>query len=511
MSFFPEGSDSERRRAQWDLDAGAGNYLALVCGHLGGAALGFTSVWLAARALGSNGYGGIVAFIAASQLVGQTALHWTAISLFRHGCREFIEEGRIASAFWNRLAILAGNVALVLFAAPWWLPRVSTLLSLPADAQGLVLLHVLATALSIHTQQALSAAKLPRFQALLQIAERGAIAFGLLIASSSGAATWRLVAVIFTLAPLLSTCLALFRLRHFIFPPRGLDLSLLRQMVRFSYPLLFFSIVGYLTTNHLDAVFILRFLSASDLGVYGLAYQLAGMFMQLSSLGGSLLMAFFITSDALDKESDRKPLVRFFRSFLPTLVLAWSSAAALAAILFSYLLDFFFHSSFQGARTLIWPLMGAAALAAPVTIAFGPAANARSRTSIAAVAALAAAVVNTVLNVVLIPRFGLMGCAWATTASFATSLLVFLALAPRLVSTARSWTFYGTLPMLVGAVVVPRAGEWGALAAALASGALIAVLRRRDVADTLHALAAHPAFKSLPLWKAADVQREEAP
>lgn len=511
MSFFRQGSDSERRRVQWDLDAGAGNYLALVCGQLGGAALGFISVWLAARALGSDGYGGIVAFIAASQLVGQAALHWTAISLFRHGCREFIDEGRIASAFWNRLAILAGNVALVLFAAPWWLPRVSALFSLPAGAQGLVLLHILATALSIHTQQALSAAKLPRFQSLLSIAERGAIALSLLVVSFSGAATWRLVAVIFTLAPLLSMSLALFRLRRFILPPRGLDFSLLQQMIRFSYPLLFFSVVGYLTTNHLDAVFILRFLSASDLGVYGLAYQLAGMFMQLSSLGGSLFMAFFITSDALEGEGDGKPRERFFRSLLPTLVLAWSSAAALAAILFSCLLDFFFHSSFQGARTLIWPLMGAAALAAPVTIAFGPAANARSRTSIAALAALAAAVVNTVLNFVLIPRFGLMGCAWATTAAFATSLLVFLALAPRQVSTPRSWTFYGTLPMLVGAAVVPRAGEWGALAATLASGGLIAVLRRRDVAHTLHTLAELPAFKSLQLWRAAGLAREETP
>lgn len=509
MSFFRESSDSERRRAQWDLDAGAGNYLALVCGHLGGAVLGLLSVWLAARALGSDGYGGIVAFIAASQLIGQVALQWTAISLFRHGCREFIDQGRVSSAFWNRLAILAGNVALVAVAAPWWLPRVSALLSLPAGAQGLVLLHILATALAIHTQQALYAAKLPRFQSLLQFAERGAIALGLLVASCFGAATWRVVAVLFTLAPLLSTSLALLRLRPFILPPRGLDPSLLRQMIRFSYPLLLFAIVGYLTTNHLDAIFILRFLSASDLGVYGLAYQLAGTFMQLSSLGGSLFMAFFITSDALEKERDREPLRRFFRSLLPTLVLAWSTAAAVAAILFSCLLDFFFDSSFQGARTLIWPLMGAAALAAPITIAFGPAANARSRTSIAALAALAAAVVNTVLNVVLIPRFGLIGCAWATTAAFATSLLVFLALAPRLVSTPRSWTFYGTLPMLVGAAVVPRAGEWGALAAALASGAVIAVLRRRDVFHTLHTLAAHPALKSLQLWKGAGLAREE--
>jgi O-antigen/teichoic acid export membrane protein len=507
MSFFRGGSDSERRRAQWDLEAGFGNYAALVFGQGLGAALGFVSIWLAARALGSDGYGGIVALVAASQLVGQASVQWTAISLFRHGCREFVDEGRIAAAFWNRLAILAANLLLVALAAPFWLPRVSSLLSIPDDARGLVLLHLASTALSIHSQQSLQAAKLPRFQSVLQIAERAAIVAAIAVSAVLGGTTWRTVALAFALAPLLSTAIALVRLRRLIWPPVALNGALLGRMLRFSFPLLFFSVVGYLTTNHLDAIFILRFLSSSDLGVYAVAYQIAGTFMQLSSLLGSLFMAFFITADG---EGDGARIERFFVAILPALTLAWTSFAAVVAILGGLLLDSFFDRAFQPARMLLWPLLAAAALAAPVTMAFGPAVNARSRTSIAAVAAVVAAAANTLANTVLIPRFGLVGCAWATTAAFGASLAVFVLLAPRAVSAPRSWTFYATLPMALGAACEPLAGEWGALAITLVASSAVALARRRELAVAFENLSSLPAVEALTLRWGGRV-REESP
>jgi O-antigen/teichoic acid export membrane protein len=508
MSFFAKGSDHERRSAQWDLEAGFTNYAALLGGHLGGAALSFAAVWLAVRSLGPDGYGGIVALVAGSQLIGQLAVQWTAIAVFRHGCREFVDRGRIAGAFWNRLAILGVNFLLLGIAAPWWLPRVSSLLSIPPGGGALVVLHLLATSLAVHCQQSLLAAKLPRFQSLVQLVERGSVALALAILTLLGADTWRYFALVFALAPLLTAVLALFRLRPLILPLPRLEWSLMREMLRFSVPLIFFSVVGYLTTNHLDAVFVLRFLSSSDLGTYAIAYQIAGAFMQLASLLGSLFMGYFITADA---EGDRGGLDRFFRSVLPTLTLAVSILAAFAAVAGSLLLQAFFGPALSHARPLLWPLMAAAGLAAPVTIAFGPITNARSRTSVAAVSAVVAAATNTLLNFVLIPALGLPGCAWATTAAFGASLLVFLLLAPSLVSVPRSWTLYATFPVVAGALLGVEGREWASLALALSTGALIGALRHADVRIALRALSAQPALQPLLLFWRSPRARVEFP
>jgi O-antigen/teichoic acid export membrane protein len=508
MTFFHRGSDPERRRTQWDLEAGPANYLALLGGQLGSAALSFASVWLAVRALGSEGYGGIVALIAGSQLVGQTAVQWTAIAVFRHGCQEFVDRGRIAAAFWNRLAILAANLLLLGLLARWWLPWICALLSIPPDGGKLVVIHLLTTSLAVHAQQSLQAAKLPRFQSLLQLLERGAVAMVLMTSILFGATTWWTAAALFSASPLLTAVLACWRLRHLIFPLPGLDASLIREMLRFSYPLIFFSFVGYFTTNHLDAIIVLRHLSASDLGVYATAYQLTGVFMQLASLLGTLFMAFLITADA---EGDRARLERFFHSILPTLTLVSSTFAAVATIAGSLLLDALFPDAFRDGPLLLWPLLAAAALAAPVTVAFGPVANARSRTSIAAISAVAAALTNTFLNLVLIPTFGLMGCAWATTAAFGASLLVFLLLAPRVVATPSSWTLCATLPMLAGAVVGAGGRQWHGLAVTVLTAVVIGLVRLRDVRSALRALAALPAIDSLFIFSKSTRARAGVP
>ena len=142
MSFLRESADLERRSSRWDQRAGVGNYLTLCLGHLSSALLAVTALWLASRAIGTSGYGGIVAVIAASQFLGQFAIQWTAIAVFRHGCEEFVETGSIAASFWNRLAILSLNLALVLGSTPLWLPSLSRWLELPAGAHWLLLAHL---------------------------------------------------------------------------------------------------------------------------------------------------------------------------------------------------------------------------------------------------------------------------------------------------------------------------------------------------------------------------------
>lgn len=441
----------DRRTAEWDLAAGADNYAALVIGQIAGALLSFGALSIVSRALEPTGYGGVVAILALSQAVGQVALHWSVFSLYRHGCEEFVATGRIAASFWTRLAILAASGAAVAATSPFWFAPFLAWLGIPREASWLVPIHVASSALSIHVHYALLAAKQPRFQSLALVVSRAALVLLLLLGAGFERLSWTSVAVLYALSPLFEALFGLLRLRPLIHPGISLDRPLFRTMIGFSLPLTINGILGYLSTSSLDAFFILKLLSTRELGLYSLAYQIVGTFMQMATLAGSLLLSLFVTL-GLEGRSERTG--NYFRELLPVLCLLWSGACLALSAAGSVAIPLFFGPSFEESAALLWPLGAAAALAGPVFLGFGPLIHARSVTHISAYLATASAAVNVLLNAVLIPRFGLAGCAWATAAAYGTGTVVAFALSRKLVDVKLRWHLLPAAPAVAAAVVV---------------------------------------------------------
>src|SRR5437868_8454981 len=131
---------SERRTAHWDLENALRNYSTLVAAQITVALFSFASVWLVTRHLGTEGYGGLVAVIAASQ-IAQIFVNWTCISLARYGVEEFVETGHITNSFWARSALFLPNTLIMLLAGPLWLPFLASWLKLPSEAIWFVAAH----------------------------------------------------------------------------------------------------------------------------------------------------------------------------------------------------------------------------------------------------------------------------------------------------------------------------------------------------------------------------------
>jgi O-antigen/teichoic acid export membrane protein len=470
--------DNQRRSAEWDVRCGPQNYLALVGSQTVSSALSFAAIAIATRILGSAGYGGIAAILAASQCISQVAVQWTAVSVSRYGCEEFVQTGRVARAFWTRLLILVPNLLLVIVASSWWLPPIADWLTIPASAYPLILAHFLATAFWVHVQQTLQAAKLPRLQGTLLAVERAQIVLILVALFFVGRASLLSVMWAYILAPLCACGIGLWRLRSLVL---GIvfDRPLLKQILHFSVPLVPYSVVGYLFTNHLDAFFITRFLSKSHLGVYAVAYQLTGALMQLPVLAGSLLLPLFVTLQVNGREN---PVVRYLRDVLPLLTLAWSTLCAIAAAVGGALAPAVFGASFREVTWLLFPLMAASALAGPWLMGCAPASNAQSATYITTIIGAAAAVTNVTLNVLLIPRYGLLGCAWATVAAYGVMSLVGECLTCRRLSSRPSWTMLATAPVVASAAYATwRADLLGALGVAVVVSISVALLCRSSL------------------------------
>lgn len=480
-----------RRTSDWDVHAAHRNYGSLVSAQVAASLLSFASTWLTARALGPAGYGGLAAVLAASQCASQLGISWTSPSLVRFGCEEFVGTGRVTSAFWTRLGLMLPNLFLLLIASRWWLPPLCNLLHLPGEAEALVLIHLVASAAWIHVQQALLAAKLPRFAAALLATERVQVLFSLLALAALGKLSWTSATWAYVLSPALACGTGLWRLRPFLGSHRPFEARLLGSMVRFSLPLIPYSAIGYFSTQYLDAIFITRLLSQAELGIYWVAFQVAGVMMQLPLLAGTLLLPYFITAQASSRDGS---VERFFNDLLPALTLAWSTVCALVAALGSYLVPLLLGPAFQSLAAPLWPLAAACAVAGPNLMGYAPLSNAKSATYVAAGAAIVSATTNLTLNAVLIPRWGLAGCAWATTFAYSASLIATAHFIRRRLGVRPTWIAVALTPALAGAALsVWQARGLGAIAVSLCVAALVAARHRHAVRKALQLGLGRPA------------------
>lgn len=485
-------NDANRQSAAWDLAQAPKNYLVLVTAQAFGSLLSLASVWLATRYLGPAGYGGVVAFIAAAQVAMMIGVNWTSFSVSRYGCEEFVQTGQIASTFWTRLVILGPNLLLVLAATPLWLPKLGGILRLPPNSTWLVLSLLVANVWWIHVQQALQGAKLMRLQGWLLTLERGLIFLVLGYLAMTGGVSVSRVGWLYVLGPVGASLFALARLRKLIWPVTRLDVGMLNRILRFSIPMIPTMAVGYLSTSYLDALFITHFLSEAKLGIYSVAYQVTGLTQQLPLLAGVLLMPLFVTLQA-GKRGDRTE--RYMREVLPSITLIWTLLCGVVAAVGSYLVPLVFGSKFEETALLLWPLMAASALAGPDLMGYTPITNSSSKTHLQMISVTLGSAANVILNLLLVPRFGLLGCAWATTAGYGVTLIAVYFLVHRRVIAKRTWVLQAALPIVLGALYAswfPR--DPIALGVTFGAGALVALAHRKCFVSAFNNLSKHTHF-----------------
>jgi O-antigen/teichoic acid export membrane protein len=344
----------------------------------------------------------------------------------------------------------------------------------------------------IHVQQALQGAKLLRLQGWLLTLERVLIFVAICaLALRGGLSAWS-VGWVYVLGPLGASLVGLLRLRKLIWPVGQLDVPLLKRMLRFSLPIIPAIFIGYLSTNYLDALFISHFLSQVELGVYAVAYQLTGMAQQLPLLAGYVLMPLFVTLQA-GKQEDRT--VRFISGVLPLLTLLWTLACALVAGLGWYLLPLIFGAKFQETSALLWPLMAVSAFAGPWLMGYVPVTTSTSKTYVVMIAVTSGSCANLILNWVLIPRFGLLGCAWATTIASGLNLIIVFYLVHWRIVPRRTWTLQATLPIVLGALYATLFGEnIGAFGLTVMASGVIALAHRKSIIEAVGTMGEYRSF-----------------
>ncbi len=190
------------------------------------------------------------------------------------------------------------------------------------------------------------------------------------------------------------------------------DRGLFREMNRFGMPLVPSALLLWVT-NFSDRFFLVKLADTQEVGLYSVGVRIASAMALLLTAFRTAWPAF-----AYSIEDDREAK-RTYAFVLTYLVFVTTWVATGLALLSPWLVDWIAAPAFAESSRVVGPLAFAVVIFAGYVVMVIGVGRAR-RTQFNWVVTGVAAIVNVALNLILIPRYGMMGAAAATIAAYAT-------------------------------------------------------------------------------------------
>lgn len=198
------------------------------------------------------------------------------------------------------------------------------------------------------------------------------------------------------------------------------NMALFRQLLIYGLPLTATFALKFVV-NSSDRFLLGYFLNTEATGLYSVSYDLAshslGIFMMVVNLA-----AYPLAVNALEKQGRDAANVQLSNNVILLLAISFPASAGFA-LLAPNIAQVFLGESFRAAATGLIPWVILAALLSGIkSFHFDLSFQLGCYTMGQVWVALAAAVVNLILNLIWIPAFGFMGAAYATVAAFAVGI-----------------------------------------------------------------------------------------
>jgi len=242
------------------------------------------------------------------------------------------------------------------------------------------------------------------------------------------------------------------------------DGGLLREMNRFGMPLVPSALALWIT-NFSDRFFLVKLADAREVGLYSIGVRIASAITLLLTAFRTAWPAF---AYSIEDDAEARRTYGFVLTYLIAVV-SW--LALTLGLLAPWLVHLLTTPSFYSGSRVVAPLAFAgAAQAGYVVVAIGI--GRARRTQFNWVVTGAAALLNVVLNLILIPPYGMMGAAVATVAAYTLMFVVMAGYAQRIYATPYQWRRVATaIAAAVALLVVGKALDVPLAVAVLLSAA----------------------------------------
>jgi O-antigen/teichoic acid export membrane protein len=256
---------------------------------------------------------------------------------------------------------------------------------------------------------------IPHLRVLVQDILQPVLRFGLIIFAVVVAAGQAGFAAGYAVPYVIASTIAIILLWRAL-PAGANDLQntmILREMIEYSLP---FTITGLASFvyNSIDVFLILYFLDSRAVGIYGVAYafaRLVSMFSTAFSYLSTPISSQLENNDEIDKAVDTQTVIVRW-------VLIATMAIAVPMVAFSSeLLGLIYRPAYKtGGAVLVILVVGF--VSKNILQVHKPILHALGKSKLSAVNTATTAIFNIILNIILIPRYGIEGAAVATTGSF---------------------------------------------------------------------------------------------
>ena len=192
------------------------------------------------------------------------------------------------------------------------------------------------------------------------------------------------------------------------------DRELLRQMNRFGLPLVPSALFLWVT-NFSDRFFLLKLADAEEVGLYSIGVRIASAMVLILT---AFRMSWPAFAYSIEDDDEARHTYAFVLTYV-VLVTTWVATGL--ALLSPWIVDWIAAPAFSSSSRVVGPLAFAVVIFSAFVVVVVAVGRARRMQFNWVVSAVAAAV-NVAVNLLLIPRYGMMGSAVALIAAYATML-----------------------------------------------------------------------------------------
>lgn len=185
----------------------------------------------------------------------------------------------------------------------------------------------------------------------------------------------------------------------------------------------------------IDRIFIMEMMGVDQVGIYTIGYQFGTLTMFITVAFLKAWQPWFFKKIASDSVSDRVEIARNTWMYLGLLIVGSMVYLFVAKSAFPYIVD----ERYWDAVTVLTPLVLASVAYGGYQIFF-PYLVHLKLTHVLAIATPVAALINVLLNFILIPRFGIVGAAYATLVAYIFTFICVASLSCRRI--ALPWFFW---------------------------------------------------------------------
>ena len=371
---------------------------------------------LLGRIVGPVVLGEYAMLLAAGTLLHSILLNWSHSAHVRFGREEWVHEGALTATWAARWPLLVSGttiaVVLVLFDPFGWLDRVY---NLEGGLRFAALLPFAALWLAFETQSMLQAEG-----ALGRLAVIPIIIDGTAVVLLCVALVWRQsVPAYGVIAGLLSwttigwAMLLLLERKHACVRWTVPDWSRTRELVAYAWPLVPGFLLGYVS-DWGDQILLGYFRSNREVGLFQVAYQCMTVMIGFAAPVGIVLLTRLIEKSVSESDIGRK----YIASVAPTVMVLWALAVVPVVSIAPLLFPILMGAEFAGTGDVVAILL-ASIPAVIVTSTYGALFGFQKRLwrSSLLYGGLMSAL-NVAISLSLMPRFGALGAAIATSVSY---------------------------------------------------------------------------------------------